>query len=232
MLANRDHLRIMMENESFYRPLNESDEKLIQELNEGLVVFKMSTRLEKYAKRIEKQMTTVRFNEKLRDEQKQQIQTLYEDLKKVAQDLRAVENSFKNKQVSRSEANMKMKIIRQKHQYVFNKLRSVDTIKTLKTLGISAGIIAGIISIVFGAVSLATGVPFLNVARAAFNLVKGAVSQSAFGAFLQKLSTGKIAGAVENAGTAIANTQLGRAVTGAATTSAMSGSAAMQMFTQ
>lgn len=118
-----------------------------QKLNEGLVFSKQSKKLNKWADKVEKKLTSKMVKGSLTATQEKQIKEILSDIRIAAKEFENLEEKFKKKEIDRSKAKEQYEKLKNKHSGLLKKLKS-DKIKkifgVIGALGSIAGIIAGL----------------------------------------------------------------------------------------
>lgn len=136
--------------------LNENyDEHILTEeyLIEGLKVFKKSKKLYKYANKIDKKIINLR--DKGKTEDVRVAEKLSKDVKKLADNFKAVEDAFKEKELDKSTAKNKLKSLQKEHEVLLSYVKKEGTKSALKKIGL-AGLAGGLIA-ALGSVAIPAG---------------------------------------------------------------------------
>lgn len=136
--------------------LNENyDEYILTEeyLIEGLKVFKKSTKLYKFANKIDKKI--IKLRDKNKGEDVGIAEKLSKDIKRLADEFKAVEDAFKNKELDKSVAKNKIKSLQKQHAVLLSYVKKEATKSALKKIGL-VGLAGGLVA-ALGSVAIPAG---------------------------------------------------------------------------
>ena len=102
-------------------------------INEGLIVFKKSNQLNKFANKIEKRM--IRAGDKGKEIKFNYLKSLNKDLRNLATKFNEIEQSFSQKKLTRQQASQKIKSLKNDNQSLLNKLKSQQAKDAFKAIG-------------------------------------------------------------------------------------------------
>lgn len=131
--------------------LNENyNEYLLTEeyLVEGLKIFKKSTKLYKFANKIDKKV--IKLRDKNKSEDVQVAQKLSKEVKKLADEYKAVEDAFASKELDRNTAKTKLTSLKKHNDTLLTKIKSDQTKSAMKKIGLGllvGGLAAGVAAV-------------------------------------------------------------------------------------
>ncbi len=126
--------------------LNENyNEHILSEeyLVEGLKVFKKSKKLYNFANKIDKKI--IKLKDKSKSEDLKIAEKLSKDVKKLADNFKAVEDAFRDKELDKSTAKQKLKSLQKEHEVLLSYVKKEGTKSALKKIGL-AGLVGGLVA--------------------------------------------------------------------------------------
>jgi hypothetical protein len=138
-------------------------------LEEGLRIFKKSKQLRGYADKIEKKL--IKASGKGNEEAVNILKDLSKKIKSLANKFESVEQSFARKEIIRSAAKNKLKILASENGELIAKLKNFRTKKALKIIGLSAlGISLSPFLVAVGKYLVSLGISTSGGAASSFSL--------------------------------------------------------------